>query len=84
MLVNNAGYGHLTAFEEGDEEGYRAQFETNMFGLIAMIKSVLPGMRERGGGAGDRLRQRLQPERDRTDAIASGLVDQLVAPLTTQ
>ena len=50
VLVNNAGYGYLIAFEEGDEEGYRAQFETNMFGLIAMTKAVLPRMRERGRG----------------------------------
>jgi NAD(P)-dependent dehydrogenase (short-subunit alcohol dehydrogenase family) len=50
VLVNNAGYGYLTAFEEGTEEGYRAQFETNVFGLIAMTKAVLPKMRERGRG----------------------------------
>ena len=50
VLVNNAGYGYLTAFEEGDEAGYRAQFETNMFGLIAMTKAILPAMRARGSG----------------------------------
>lgn len=50
VLVNNAGYGYLTSVEEGDEPGYRAQFETNMFGLIAMTKAVLPMMRERGSG----------------------------------
>ena len=50
VLVNNAGYGYLTAIEEGDEAGYRAQFETNVFGLIAMTKAVLPSMRERGSG----------------------------------
>lgn len=50
VLVNNAGYGYLTAFEEGDEAGYRDQFETNVFGLIAMTKAVLPAMRARGSG----------------------------------
>ncbi|RYG35266.1 MAG: SDR family NAD(P)-dependent oxidoreductase [Burkholderiales bacterium] len=50
ILVNNAGYGYLCAVEEGDEEGYRAQFETNLFGLIAMTKAVLPQMRQRGSG----------------------------------
>src|SRR5579864_410906 len=50
VLVNNAGYGYLTAFEEGDEAGYRAQFETNLFGLIEMTKAVLPRMRARGAG----------------------------------
>lgn len=50
VLVNNAGYGYLAAIEEGDEAGYRAQFEANVFGLIALTKAVLPGMRERGSG----------------------------------
>jgi NAD(P)-dependent dehydrogenase (short-subunit alcohol dehydrogenase family) len=50
VLVNNAGYGYLTSFEEGDEAGYRPQFETNLFGLIEMTKAVLPRMRERGAG----------------------------------
>lgn len=50
VLVNNAGYGYLTAFEEGEAAGYRAQFETNVFGLIEMTKAVLPGMRRRGAG----------------------------------
>jgi len=50
VLVNNAGYGYLTAVEEADEAGYRAQFEANVFGLIAMTRAVLPAMRERGSG----------------------------------
>jgi NAD(P)-dependent dehydrogenase (short-subunit alcohol dehydrogenase family) len=50
VLVNNAGYGYLTSVEEGHEEGYRAQFETNLFGLIALTRAVLPGMRGRGSG----------------------------------
>jgi NAD(P)-dependent dehydrogenase (short-subunit alcohol dehydrogenase family) len=50
VLVNNAGYGYLTAFEEGDEQGYRDQFETNVFGLIALTKAALPAMRQRGSG----------------------------------
>ena len=43
VLVNNAGYGYLTGIEEGDEEGYRAQFETNVFGLFALTKAVAAG-----------------------------------------
>jgi NAD(P)-dependent dehydrogenase (short-subunit alcohol dehydrogenase family) len=50
VLVNNAGYGYLAAFEEADEASYRAQFETNVFGLIAMTKAVLPAMRQREAG----------------------------------
>ncbi len=47
---NNAGYGYLTSIKEGDEAGYRAQFEANVFGLFAMTRAVLPAMRERGSG----------------------------------
>lgn len=50
VLVNNAGYGYLGAIEEGTEADYRAMFETNMFGPIALMRAVLPGMRERGRG----------------------------------
>ncbi|MBY3181114.1 oxidoreductase [Rhizobium laguerreae] len=50
VLVNNAGYGYLSAIEEGDDAEIRAQFETNVFGLIDVTKQVLPGMRRRRQG----------------------------------
>ncbi|PDS80701.1 oxidoreductase [Rhizobium sp. L43] len=50
VLVNNAGYGYLSAIEEGDDAEMRAQFETNVFGLIDVTKQVLPGMRSRRKG----------------------------------
>jgi NAD(P)-dependent dehydrogenase (short-subunit alcohol dehydrogenase family) len=50
VLVNNAGYGYVSAIEEGQDEQVRAQFETNVFGLIDLIKQVLPGMRARRDG----------------------------------
>ena len=50
VLVNNAGYGYMAAIEEGEDDEIRAQFEANVFGLIAMTKAVLPGMRARGRG----------------------------------
>ncbi|MGO7976218.1 SDR family NAD(P)-dependent oxidoreductase, partial [Rhizobium ruizarguesonis] len=50
VLGNNAGYGYLSAIEEGDEAEIRAQFETNVFGLIDVTKQVLPGMRRRRPG----------------------------------
>ena len=50
VLVNNAGYGYLAAIEEGEEDEVRALFDTNFFGLVAMTKAVLPGMRARGAG----------------------------------
>jgi NAD(P)-dependent dehydrogenase (short-subunit alcohol dehydrogenase family) len=51
VLVNNAGYGYLAAVEEGEEKDIHAIFETNFFGLAAMIRAVLPGMRARRHGS---------------------------------
>ena len=50
VLVNNAGYGYLASVEEGEEDEVRAMFETNFFGLVAVTKAVLPGMRARRTG----------------------------------
>ncbi|HUZ71794.1 MAG TPA: SDR family NAD(P)-dependent oxidoreductase [Stellaceae bacterium] len=50
VLVNNAGCGYLAAVEEGDEKDIRAVFDTNFFGMAAMIRAVLPGMRARRHG----------------------------------
>lgn len=50
VLVNNAGYGYLSAVEEGEDDEVRAMFETNVFGLASMTRAVLPGMRARRRG----------------------------------
>jgi NAD(P)-dependent dehydrogenase (short-subunit alcohol dehydrogenase family) len=50
VLVNNAGYGYMSAIEEGDDSDIRAMFETNVFGLAHMTRAVLPFMRARGAG----------------------------------
>jgi NAD(P)-dependent dehydrogenase (short-subunit alcohol dehydrogenase family) len=50
VLVNNAGYGYQASVEEGVDAEIRAQFEANVFGLFAMIRAVLPGMRARRRG----------------------------------
>ncbi len=49
-LVNNAGYSQSGAVESVNIDDVRAQFETNVFGLIRMCQLVLPGMREAGRG----------------------------------
>ena len=51
VLVNNAGYGYRAAIEEGEEDAVAQLFATNVFGPVAMIKAVLPGMRARRAGA---------------------------------
>ena len=50
MLINNAGYGLEGAFEEVPMTDIRRQFETNVFGLVAMTKLVLPAMRRQRWG----------------------------------
>jgi NAD(P)-dependent dehydrogenase (short-subunit alcohol dehydrogenase family) len=50
VLVNNAGYSQSGAIETLPLDRLRAQFETNVFGLIRMCQLVLPGMRRQGGG----------------------------------
>jgi NAD(P)-dependent dehydrogenase (short-subunit alcohol dehydrogenase family) len=45
VLVNNAGYGHLGFFEESTAQDIRAQFDSNVFGLMEVTREVLPSMR---------------------------------------
>ncbi|MDQ3644785.1 MAG: oxidoreductase [Actinomycetota bacterium] len=49
-LVNNAGYSQSGAVESVNLDDIRAQFETNVFGLIRMSQLVLPKMREQRWG----------------------------------
>ncbi|MCP1763649.1 oxidoreductase [Bradyrhizobium japonicum] len=50
VLVNNAGYGHEGVLEESSIGDLERQFAANVFGPVAMIKAVLPGMRQRRRG----------------------------------
>lgn len=49
-LVNNAGYGYQSSIEEGEEGAIRAQFDSNVFGLFAVTRAVLPVMRAQRRG----------------------------------
>ena len=50
FIVNNAGYGLLGAIEEASNEEIRHVLEVNFFGVVGVIKTVLPYLRQQSGG----------------------------------
>jgi NADP-dependent 3-hydroxy acid dehydrogenase YdfG len=50
IVLNNAGYSLVGAIEEASADDVRAQYETNIFGPLAVIQAALPLLREQGYG----------------------------------
>jgi NAD(P)-dependent dehydrogenase (short-subunit alcohol dehydrogenase family) len=50
VLVNNAGYGDISPIEDTSLDEFRAQIETNLFGVINVTKAALPIMRAQAAG----------------------------------
>jgi NAD(P)-dependent dehydrogenase (short-subunit alcohol dehydrogenase family) len=50
VLINNAGYGQLVPFEQMSSADYRAQIETNLFGVVNLTRAAVRPMRERRSG----------------------------------
>lgn len=50
VLVNNAGYGHTQPFEHVPADDFRAQVETNLFGVVNLTRAAIPAMRQIDGG----------------------------------
>ena len=50
ILINNAGMGELGAVEDTPLMDSRRLFEVNYFGVVALVKLAVPGMRSRGQG----------------------------------
>lgn len=50
VLINNAGYGLLGAVEEASAKEIETVYRTNVFGLLAVTRAVLPYMRRRRSG----------------------------------
>jgi short-subunit dehydrogenase len=50
VLVNNAGYGLVGPLEEISDADLRKQYDTNVFGLMAVTRAFLPAMRSHGFG----------------------------------
>ena len=50
VLVNNAGYGHARPFEQTEDDDFRAQLETNFYGVVNLTRAALPVMRSQRSG----------------------------------
>jgi NAD(P)-dependent dehydrogenase (short-subunit alcohol dehydrogenase family) len=50
IVVNNAGYADSAPIEEMSEERFRAQIETNLFGVVHLTKAALPHFRRQRSG----------------------------------
>ena len=50
VLINNAGYGFLGAFEEMSDEEFKGQMETNFWGVVNVTRAILPHLRQQGSG----------------------------------
>lgn len=50
VVVNNAGYANVNSIEDVAEDDFRAQVETNFFGVVNVTRAVLPVLRAQGAG----------------------------------
>lgn len=50
VMVNNAGYGLVGAFEEMSSEEFTSQIATNFLGVVNMCRAALPALRKQGSG----------------------------------
>jgi NAD(P)-dependent dehydrogenase (short-subunit alcohol dehydrogenase family) len=50
VLVNNAGYGDVGSIEDMGDAVFRAQIETNLFGVVNVTRAVIPLMRQQKSG----------------------------------
>jgi len=50
VLVNNAGYGDIGSIEDTSDAVFRAQIETNLFGVVNVTRAAIPLLREQRSG----------------------------------
>ncbi|MEW2620447.1 SDR family NAD(P)-dependent oxidoreductase [Streptomyces sp. NPDC048106] len=50
VVVNNAGYANVSPIETTEDDDFRAQFETNFWGVYHVTKAALPVLRRQGAG----------------------------------
>jgi NAD(P)-dependent dehydrogenase (short-subunit alcohol dehydrogenase family) len=51
VVVNNAGYGFIGAFEEMTPDEFKGQIDTNFWGVVHVTREVLPLLHEQGTNA---------------------------------
>jgi NAD(P)-dependent dehydrogenase (short-subunit alcohol dehydrogenase family) len=50
VLVNNAGFGHVVPFEQTEDAEFRAQIDTNFYGVVNLVRAAVPVMRDQRSG----------------------------------
>lgn len=50
VLVNNAGYGQVAPFEQLSSADFRAQIDTNLYGVVNLTRAAIPYMRRQKSG----------------------------------
>jgi NAD(P)-dependent dehydrogenase (short-subunit alcohol dehydrogenase family) len=50
VVVNNAGYGFMGAFEEMSPDEFKGQIDTNFWGVVHVTRAALPVLRKQGSG----------------------------------
>jgi NAD(P)-dependent dehydrogenase (short-subunit alcohol dehydrogenase family) len=50
VLLNNAGYAHVSPFEQTSEADFRAEIDTNFYGVVNLTRAALPIMRRQKSG----------------------------------
>jgi NADP-dependent 3-hydroxy acid dehydrogenase YdfG len=50
VVINNAGYADLGSFEDTTIDSFRAQVDTDFYGVVNVSKAVVPILREQGSG----------------------------------
>ncbi len=50
VLLNNAGYAHLSPFEQVSEDDFKGEIDTNFYGVVNLTRAALPAMRRQKSG----------------------------------
>ncbi|KAA6474567.1 short-chain dehydrogenase/reductase [Agrobacterium sp. 13-626] len=50
VLLNNAGYAHLSPFEQVSEDDFKVEIDTNFYGVVNLTRAALPVMRQQKSG----------------------------------